>query len=176
MNILQKNSINEINNGIKKNIFGEKSPNVSFNSNIKSVNLPEFYFTNFLEKRAPMVGCLKRERRKFLQKSINYDAEYEIKSIDTNKEQKKIDKILKETINMSSIPVSRLLRLKSINNPDLQFFFKDDNEGNYEVLFIDIYHLVLPARNKFYKEKKANPKKKYDEHKHENYCLSNIFK
>lgn len=173
MSILQKSSTN----GLKKNIFGEKSPNVFFNSNIKSTNLPNFYFTNYLDnKRVPMVNCLKKEKRRILNKTLNYDNEYEIKTINTNREQLKIDTILKSTIGISNIPVSRILRLKSVYNPDLQFFFLDDKKGNYEVIFIDIYHLVLPAPNKLYKEKKANPKKKYEEHKNAAYCLSNIYK
>lgn len=173
MNILQKNSTN----GLKKNIFGEKNPNVFFNSNIKSTNLPKFYFTNYLDsKKVPMVDCLKRERRKFLKKTVNYDKEYEIKPIKTTHEQAKIDEILKTTLNISNIPVSSIMRLKSIYNPELQLFFLDDKKGNYEVIFIDIYHLVLPAPDKSHNEKKANPKEKYETHKNASYCLSNIFK
>lgn len=174
MSILQKNSIN---GGLRKNIFGEKEPNVFFNSNIKSTNLPEFYFTNFLDsKRIPMADFLKREKRRILKNTVNYDNEYEIKTIDRNHEQKKIDKILKETLNKESISVSSIMRLKSINNPNAQFFFIDDKKGNYEVIFIDVYHLVLPAPDKERKEKKPNPKRKYEEHKNAKYCLSNIFK
>lgn len=88
----------------------------------------------------------------------------------------KIDNILGNTIGSASISASLLFRLKSINNPAVQFFFLDDLNGNYEVLFVDIYHLVLPAPDKGHKEKKANPKKTYDEHKLAKYCLSNIYK
>lgn len=173
MSILQKSSTN----GLKKNIFGEKNPNVFFNSSIKSTNMPTFYFTNFLDSRkVPMADCLKREKRRILNKTVNYDNEYEIKKIDTNHEQTKIDNILKNTLNISSIPTSSILRLKSVANPELQFFFLDDKKGNYEVIFIDVYHLVLPAPDKSHKEKKANPKKKYEEHKNAKYCLSNFFK
>ena len=173
MSILQKSSTN----GLKKNMFGEKNPNVFFNSNLKSTNLPKFHFTNYLDgKKAPMTSYLKKEKRRIINKRVNYDNEYEIKPIKTNNEQKKIDSILKSTLNMNSIPTSNIMRLKSVINPALQLFFLDDNKGNYEVIFIDIYHLVLPAPDKSHKETKANPKKTYEEHKNSKYCLSNIFK
>lgn len=176
MSILQENLISKNGTLKTKNIFGEKEPNIFFNSEIKSTNLPKFYFTNFIDgKKSPMVDFLKKERRKFLKQQVDFDNEYEIKSIDRKTEQKKINEILKTTLNKSSINVSLLLRLKSIDNPRVQFFFIDDNEGNYEVLFIDIYHLVLPAPDKSYHEKKANPKKTYKEHEKASYCLSNIF-
>lgn len=175
MSILQKNLIKNKKN-ITKNIFGEREPNIFFHENIKSVNLPKYYFTNYIDdKKSPLIKLLKRERGKFIRKQVNFDKEYELKSIDTNKEQLKVDEILKNTIGINSIPVKTIFRLKSIDNPSVQFFFLDDYQGNYKVLFIDLYHLVLPARDLSRKEKKANPKKTYENHKMANYCLSNIF-
>ena len=175
MSILQKNLIN--NKGIlKKNMFGEPEPNIFFHDDIKSTNIPEEYFTNYIDnKKSPMIDFLKRERRRFLKKQVDIDQEYDIKNIERTKEQKKVDKILKNTLNMGSIPILTLFRLKSINNPGVQFFFLDDLKGNYKVLFIDIYHLVLPAPDKSHGEKFPNPKKKYNEHKLAKYCISNIF-
>lgn len=175
MSILQKNLISK-NGTIKKNIFGEREPNIFFNDGIKSTNLPKYYFTNFIDNsKSPIINTLKRERRRFLKKEVDIDNEYEIKFIEKNTEQAKVDEILKTTINRESIPVMTLCRLKSIFNPEVQFFFLDDLKGNYEVLFIDIYHLVLPAPDKEYNEKYPNPKKHYEKHKNAKYCMSNIF-
>ena len=172
MSILQRAS-----NLKMKNIFGEDEPNIFFNSNIKSTRIPAMSFTNYIDsKKSPIVSALKRERRKILKKQVDYDKEYEIKNIDykTN-EKKKIEKILKNTLGISLPNYSLLWRLKYLENPEIQFFFVDNLNGSYEILFVDIYHLVLPASNKLNKKKKANPKKKYKEHEKANFCLSNIF-
>ena len=109
-------------------------------------------------------------------KEVNFDSEYEIKDIKGKKEQKKIDEILKQTLGMPSINISTIFRLKYIDNPALQFFFLDDYNGNYHIIIVDIYHLILPAPDKEHHENVANPKKKYNEHKDASYCISNIFK
>ena len=175
MSILQKNLIS--NNGpLKKNMFGEPEPNIFFHNDIKSTDIPQYYFTNYIDSsKSPMINFLKTERRRFLKKQVDIDQEYEIKDIKKTKEQNKIDKILMDTLNMTSIPILTLFRLKSKYNPGVQFFFLDDLNGNYQVLFIDIYHLVLPAPDKSHGEKFSNPKKKYNEHKLARYCISNIF-
>ena len=175
MSILQKNLINS-NGTLEKNMFGEPEPNIFFHSEIKSTNIPEYYFTNYIDSRkSPMVHFLKQERRRFLEKQVDIDREYEIKNIKKTKEQKKLDKILMNTLNIPSIPILTLFRLKSVNNPEVQFFFSDDLNGNYQVLIVDIYHLLLPAPDKSHNEKFPNPKKKYGEHKIADYCISNIF-
>lgn len=176
MSILQKNLINK-NASITKNIFGESEPNIFFNEEIKSINLPKYYFINFIDsKKDPLVNFLKRERRRFLKKEIKFDSEYEIKNIiNKTNEQKKIDEIIKNTTGKTGIGVSLVFRLKSIYNPNVQFFFLDDLKGNYEVLFIDVYHLVLPAPDKLHKELFAKPQKKYNEHKNARYDIKEIF-
>ena len=176
MSILQENVINKRGVFKRKNIFGEKEPNIFFNSNIKSINLPNFYFTNFIDsKRSPMVKFLKSQKYGFEAKTIDIDTYYEIKNIKYNTEQKKIDKILLETLNMESISTSLIFRLKSKRNTGVHFFFLDDLHGNYEVLFIDLYHMVLPAPDSERGEDVPNPKENYERHETANYCLSNIF-
>ena len=166
MSILQKNLINKNNS---KNIFGEKNPNIFFNDKICSTNIPN-------HKKHPLVGALRNERRRLLKKEVDFDNEYEIKPIHYKKNEKqKISDILSQTIGYNNINYSMLWRLKFISNPEIQFFFLDDLSGNYEVLIIDIYHLIIPAADKDYHEKHANPKKKYFEHQNANYDLKHIF-
>ena len=161
-----------------KNIFGEDEPNIFFNSNIKSVKIPHLYFTNFINnKKSPLVNTLKQERRRIIKKQVDYDNEYEIKNIEyRNNERKKISKILYDTIGIKIPDYSLLWRLKYIINPSIQYFFLDNLDGTYEIIIVDIYHLILPAPDKSHKEKKANPKKTYNAHSLANYCLSNIYK
>lgn len=176
MSILQKNLVS--NNRLKtKNIFGEKQPKVVFNANIKSTNLHRYYFTNYIDnKKSPIVKTLKSQRRKMLSMQVDYDKDYEIKNILYKKNEKaKINDILQNTIGTTDISFSMLYRLKYIDNPEIQFFFLDNTGGIYEVILIDIYHLVLPAPNKARHENKANPKQIYSLHKNAQYCLSNIF-
>lgn len=160
-----------------KNIFDEEEPNIFFNNNIKSTDIPEMYFINFIDSRkSPLVNTLKREKRRILKKQVDYDNEYEIKNIEYKKdEKKKIERILNDTLGISLSNYSLLWRLKYRYNPEIQFFFLDDLSNNYEILFIDIYHLVLPAPDKSRRERWANPKKKYKEHKEAKFNLSNIF-
>lgn len=65
MSILQKNLIS--NNGpLKKNMFGEPEPNIFFHDDIKSTNIPQYYFTNYIDSsKSPMINFLKTERRRF---------------------------------------------------------------------------------------------------------------
>lgn len=161
---------------LKKIYLEKESQTYFFNDGIKSTNLPKYYFTNFIDNRkSPIINFLKKERRRFLKKEVDIDNEYQIKFIEKNNEQLKVDEILKTTINRESIPIMTLCRLKSVSNPEVQFFFLDDLNGNYEVLFIDIYHLVLPAPDREHNEKYPNPKKHYEQHKNASYCMSNIF-
>lgn len=176
MSILQKTLIKG--NIIKsKNIFDEKNPKVKFNQNICSIDLPQYFFINYIDDgRKPIVKKLKNEKRRFTNNLIDYEEEYEIKPVLQKKnEQKKIDAILQGTIGMSTVDLNFLWRLKCYANPALQFFFLDKKDGTYEVLMIDVYHLLIPAADKDHGEKKANPKKTYQEHKDAKYNLSEIF-
>lgn len=175
MSILQRSLTNG--NVKTKNIFGEKEPNVFFHDNIKSTNLKKFLFTNYLDnKKVPLVKALQTERRRILRKEVNYEEEYEIKNIEYRKNEKnKIDAILFDTIGIEKIDYSMLWRLKYKYNPAIQFFFLDDFHGNYEVLIVDIYHLVCPAPDREHGEIFANPKKTYKDHKDAKYNINNIF-
>lgn len=175
MSILQRVS----NSNIKsKNIFGEDEPNIFFNKNIKSTKIPHMYFTNFIDnKKSPIIKTLKTEKRRILKKQVNFDNEYEIKNIIYKSiERKKIDTILKNTLGISIPNYTLLWRLKYIVNPKIQYYFLDNLDGTYEIVIVDIYHLILPAPDKSHKEKKPNPKKTYNEHSLASYCLSNIYK
>lgn len=176
MSILQRNLIN-LNSGLSKNIFGEKEPNVFFNSKIKSTNLPQHYFTNYIDSRKnPLVNALKEHRRRILKKQVDYDSDYEIKNIIyRGNEKAKFSDILQTTLGYNNINYAILFRLKSRINPVIQFYFLDDCNGNYEVLFVDIYHLALPAPNKARHEKYAKPKKIYAEHRNAKFDIENIF-
>lgn len=181
MSILKKNLING--NQIKtKNMFGEKNPTVYFNPNISSTDIPKYFFTNYIDsKKSLIVKKIKQEKRRFTCNEINYEDEYEIKIVENRKnEQQKIDAILQNTIGIKTVDLNFLYRLKCYANKSLQFFFLEHPDGKYEVIIIDLYHLILPAADRDHYEKKANPKKTYKEHHKDNpektmYNLSEIF-
>lgn len=47
-------------------------------------------------------------------------------------------------------------------------------QNNYEVCFIDIYHLMFPTSDKYKGEKKEHGKEKYNEVREYRCCLSRI--
>lgn len=176
MSILKKNLING--NQIKsKNIFGEKNPTVYFNENICSTDIPQYFFINYIDSpKSQIVKKLKNEKRRFVSNDVIYEEEYEIKPVENRKnEQKRIDMVLQKTVGISTVDLNLLYRLKCYANQALQFFFLDKLNGEYEVLIIDLYHLIVPAADKDHNERKANPKKTYNEHKDAKYNLSEIF-
>ena len=187
MNIVQKPLFSGTTLGAKslgtKPILGGKATDIYFNPNIKSVDIPEEFFTNYIDSRKSLiVKTIKNERRRILTKEVDYNREYEVKDIiNKSNEYKKIDKILKKTVGAVSINYNFLWRMKYISNPELQFFFYEKLNGTFEILIIDIYHLIVTAADRDHGEIVANPKKKYKEHHKDNpektmYNLSEIFK
>lgn len=161
----------------EKNIFGKSNPNVIFNDRIKSVNIPKCNFTNYLHgKKSPLTKTLNQLNNRIKNNYVNYDVEFEIKKIDRiNEEKYKIKNILHKTYGNNSIDYNKFLRLKYRKNPEIQFFFLDDLNGNYEVIIVDIYHLVLAAIDRERHEEYAKPWEKYALHCDAYYCISNVF-
>lgn len=180
MSILQRNLLNiNILNAKSKvssnNIFGSKQPVINFNKDIKSIDIGKYFFINKLSSiRSDLAKRIKQDQRKFAAQQIDFDKEFEIKYIlsQTN-EQQKLDDILLNTIG-KTVSVLSCVRLKTIGNEGLQYFVSDDYNGNLEVILIDLYHLFIPSPDKSIGERRANPRKKYNEHKNDIHCLSEI--
>lgn len=180
MSILQRNllNINILNTKSKvssNNIFGSKQPVISFNKDIKSIDMRKYLFINKLNSvRSDLAKRIKQDQRRLATQQIDLDKEFEIKYIlNQSNEQQKLDDILLNTIG-KTVPVLSCVRLKTIGNEGLQYFVSDDYNGNHEVVLIDLYHLFMPSADRSIGEKRANPRKKYNEHKNDAYCLSKI--
>ena len=180
MSILQKNllDINFLNNksiADAKNIFGSTKLKISFNKNIKSTNLSEHKFVNYINsKNKLLIKRLRTDERKFIDGLFDFDKDFEIKYLlDENNMQTKFEDILLNTLGTTTSVLS-CVRLKTPGNVSLQYIVSDNFTGAYEIIVIDLYHLLVFAADKSRGEKKPKPKKTYNEHKNDDKCLSEV--
>ena len=154
---------------------------VDFNEALKSVDIPEILFNNFLEsKKNPMTKYFKTQYRRILNNpSYNLLDDYQIIPVKGSNNYRRISKIVKETSGKHYEYSELFFRLKNINretniyNPGLQFYYVTEDD-KYKVIIIDLYHMVIPAHNKFYPGAPKNPKENYERHKNGSYNLSNF--
>lgn len=182
---LKFNSTDTFEDLFNKSLFDEnilkKRIEVDFSDALESVDIPDIYFNNYLESRkSPMTKYFKSQYKRMLN-SENYNLleDYEIKPVKGNSNYKKISKIVKKTSGNHYDYSELFFRLKNINrktnfyNPGLQFYYilQDDK---YKIIFIDLYHMVIPAHNRDYPGAPKNPMENYDRHKNGSYNLSNF--
>ena len=65
-------------------------------------------------------------------------------------------------------------KYKNKENYEFQIYVANNTSGDYEVLAIDIYHLLIPAPDKQRKETTEHSKEKYETFKLANYDLTEI--
>ena len=176
MSILKKRSDNSslkaTNLLNKKNIFGDKNLKLSFKSNIKSVDIPNIYFNNYFKGNDSYYSFFKKEYSRII--NGNFDIEtYNIKGLSLTKNNlyNRISKVFLETYGYT-YRLPYLHRISKKNNEIFQIIYTDDN---YEIIIVDLYHLLIPAIDHEHKEKNKNLKKHYDEVKNNKYNLNNIF-
>lgn len=180
MSILQKNllKINLLDNksiADAKNIFGSTKLKISYNKNIKSTNLVKHKFVNYINsKNKALIKKLKTDERKFIDGLFDFDKDFKIKYLlDENNMQAKFDDILLNTLGTTTNVLS-CVRLKTPGNVSLQYIVSDNFTGAYEIIVIDLYHLLVFAADKSRGEKKPKPKRTYNEHKDDNKCISKV--
>lgn len=180
MSILQKNllDINFLSSksiADAKNIFGSTKLKISFNKNIKSTNLAKHTFVNYINsKNKTLIKKLRTDERKFIDGLFDFDKDFKIKYLlDENNMQKKFDDILLSTIGTTTNVLS-CVRLKTLGNVSLQYIVSDNFTGTYEIIAIDLYHLLVFAADKSRGEKKPKPKRAYNEHKNDDKCISKV--
>lgn len=180
MSILQKNllDINFLSGksiADAKNIFGSTKLKISFNKNIKSTNLAKHTFVNYINsKNKTLIKKIRTDERKFIEGLFDFDKDFKIKYLlDENNMQKKFDDILLSTIGTTTNVLS-CVRLKTLGNVSLQYIVSDNFTGTYEIIAIDLYHLLVFAADKSRGEKKPKPKRAYNEHKNDDKCISKV--
>lgn len=141
-------------NILNGNIFGNEDLTISFKNGIKSVNLENYKFTNFLKSTdKDYIRIIRKEFNRLKNNNINILEEYNDKPIGmTDKISEKLENVHYETY-FYRIKLPFLKRITKIHNERLQLYYylKDDN--SIEIIFIDFYHLLIPAADHEHNEK-----------------------
>lgn len=178
-NQFKKNIFKSRTNIIDKNIFGDKKEKIKMEGALKSVKVPKHFFTNFLANHGdPMFKFVKRQY--YAMNDSNYDIyeNFELKSVDFggNLKEQKLKDIYIETYGEKLNDVSQIYRLKNIENKAFQLYINKIDSNNYEIILIDLYHLIIPAADTYLRKTKADLKGDFDKVKNHNFCLSNVLK
>ena len=123
----------------------------SFNDNLKSVNLNELEFTNYVKSR----NCKKYLDLKRICIKLEKDKNelyklFEADELDSNTSVIKYERLLKilSIVNNREIQKEEIiLKFKNKNDKEIQFYIKDEN-GIFMLYLIDIYHIGIEAKNK----------------------------
>lgn len=182
-NVFKKNKFSSTNIIDKKNkfdrkLFDDQKEIIDIDEALKSVNLPEHFFTNFFKGRKdPMFKFVKTQYAYIKSDKFKILENYELKDVvykDNLSEEKIID-IVKCTFD-KDVNLNTIYRFKNYENPAFQLYVNKESNNNYKVIIIDLYHLVIPAADRGKGRKKADIENDYNEKKLNDYCLSNIIK
>lgn len=170
INLSRKNIL--LNKSKNKNILGEET-RFTIKNNMKSVNIPELYFSNYFKSRndyyKSVEKILKRlvtdssSIKEFIHKDLNRNVEFD----------KRLEKIHLDTYNYSYGKIPFIYRLAHFGNSSFQIYLIGNSEYS-EIVFIDLYHLLLPAADCEHGEVVKNPIKHYNEVKSYKEDISSI--
>ena len=164
-----------------KNMFGSASINIDFASALKSVNNETYYFTNFFPNKKIYFRFVKTNIKSILYGNIDLmdEESFEMKLVNLEKElfiKLRVQDILQQTHNKRFAIIPELYKFKELKNKELQYYIEKKDASNFEVKFIDIYHLVIPAADKAKGETEEHSQEKYEDNKNNTVCLSEIKK
>jgi len=177
---LLENTHTNINNSFNSiadnnNIFGKKDFSITFKRGLKSVDLPSKNFINFLQRSdTNYISFIRKEIKKLYYGNVDILSEYKDKFITKDRETlSQMEAIFMETYGYN-IRLPFLKRLSKIRNSRFQLFYKVIDEDTIEIMFIDLYHLIIPAADVEHGEEEANPENTYNEFKDSDYNLTEI--
>lgn len=172
------NKFSKQNSILDKRLFDDSKEIINYKLALKSVNLPEHYFCNFFKsKKCDMYKFVKRELSAMKYDNYNVYDRFKLKDVEYtyNLSEDKINDIVFATYGEYK-NIKFIYRLKHNDNPAFQLYVNKINLNEYEVLIIDLYHLVIPAADKAKGKKIADIITDYDCVKNYNFCLSNLNK
>ena len=170
------NLLSSTSNNLDKNIFDDSKEKFNFDNAYKSVNIPKYYFTNYLDsKKSNFYKFIRRQSKLMLNANYSIFDNFELKDVNygANLKKEKIEQIVFETRAIKR-ECNLIYRFKNNLNPAFQLYVDKVDNNNYDVLIIDLYHLVIPAADKYYGKKVADLKADYDKVKNNSICLSEI--
>jgi len=175
------NTKNFSNSSFKTNKFKVVTKNVNFGNAMKSVNIDVLNFTNYLVKGSPLVKFVRKQymdlenqrvdindQKKYIPTIVNFNNPFLTFKLTT---------IIEKTrrIKVDKLP-QIVYKYKCKENPEFQIYVANNTNNEYEVLAIDLYHLIIPAPDITKKETSEHSKEKYETFKLANYDLSEIKK
>ena len=144
------------------NMFGSKSK-VIFKNGLRSVDISKHNFINFASNKEPnYIKFIQKEINKLKQGTIDILKEYKEKWVGMTPNVKiRLNDVFYETY-YYNIGLPYLKRLSKKGKPKFQLYYKyDKSTDTAEIIFVDLYHLLIPAANKQIGETKASPEKTY---------------
>lgn len=145
----------------------------------KSSKFPEENFTNYFKNRKELYKFVRKEYYRFINNDFDSQngllEEYEIKHFGGVR-TKIVKKIIKDNIGKKVKKLPVLYRLVHKVNKEIQFYYYEASEHVYRIVAIDLFHLLLPANDKFRSDVKNDGIFKYKENESNDICLSEIFK
>ncbi len=165
--------------GLKVSGFKTTTKKVNFDFAMKSVNFPSLNFTNFFVKKSPLIKFVRGEYIRLVDNKINLDDHtlYAPALVTYNNDpllKLKLITIIEKTRNIKVDRLPIIYKFKNKENPEVQIYVANDITNNYEVLAIDLYHLLIPAPDKSRGETVEHSKEKYEKYKLADYNLSEI--
>lgn len=160
----------------KKKLFDTSKETVEIDEAMKSVNLPNHMFSNFLKgHKDPMFKFTKEHYYSIKNNRYNIFEEFELKDVEfkENLSKEKLVDIVNSTFDRE-LQFNTVYRFKHRGNPKFQLYVNKENNNFYKVIIIDLYHLVIPAIDRSRERKKADIKADYEAVKNYDYCLSNL--
>ena len=172
---LKSNRFN-VNSIIGKKLFDDTKEKIEIDKALISVHLPSYNFSNyFRSKKDIMFKFVKREYMMMNNDKYNILDHFELKNVDFggNLSRDKMDQIIEKTFG-SKIHIYSIYRFKNLLNPAFQLYVNKDNNNDFKVVVIDLYHLMIPAADRFRGKKIADLISDYEAVKDYSVCLSNI--
>lgn len=178
-NIKVINPNNLANNFIGKNVLSSGNFTLDMEDALYSIDSPKLFFTNKLKsKKDNYFKFIRKVYKDSLRNELELINDFDIENLTYKniKNQNRLLDLLNLTHNnkFKSMPI--MIKCKHITNRAFQFFIEWVDSDNARVNLIDVHHLVFPTKDAEHNEKYVDKKKKYDNVKDCNVCLSEVKK
>lgn len=159
-NRLHKNILKKKNN---KNIFGG-DVNISIRSTLHSVDVPEYYFNNFFKSKDDFYKNIEKTLKRLVSNPKLIE-DFEPKGLNIYGDYlEKFRRIHQDTYGYvveSEISNKFIYRFSHKGNKAFQIYLFGSSESS-EIIFIDLYHLLIPGADKEHGEQVKDPIKHYN--------------
>lgn len=150
---------------------------IQYKKNFKSINIPEYQFTNFLKSNtSSKIIEIKKICLSLEHKENILNEEFVIDELDFMNEyiRKRFYAIIESflKIKLKKSDIFNIRKFKNLANPNYQLYFYKTNSDVWNLYLVDIFHLAIPAKN----DGKYIYKEKYNKNKNNKICLSEIIK